>query len=736
MYLFNFISFILFTGKLAFAELHFPAEHHLSNIRQLTFGGQNAEGYFSFDGNWLTFQAAGIEEYGTSCDQIYKLDLTISPEKQIPQRISTGIGACTCSYFYPDNRHMIYAGTFQHANFTSSINLESCPTKTCQTQRAKTDPRLRHLCNTSYTWDLFPEYDIFKVNEFGTIISRLTDTVGYDAEGAVSPDGQKIVFTSLRSGDPEIWIMNSDGTEPKQLTNELGYDGGPFFSPDGSKIVFRASRPNTSEKIQIYKDLLSYNLVSPLEMELYTINIDGSGLRQVTSLGGSNWAPFYMPDNYHIIFSSNFNETGGHFGAFNLYMIDEMGKNVERVTFNEGGFDAFPMFDRTGRRLVWGSSRNGRSRSDLNLFIADWHNNYSMETGNKIKEENVSILNMTNKTIKKNYPTKIEQLTTNDINMAASFSLNDKRVIYEGYGTNLYNTTCEQVFDLDLTNTSRRIRRLSAGIGATRSPTYISDNNIMIYASNILTADRSTLNNCPQRACTNVRRLWIEEICKRSYILDLYPDFELIKVNKYGNFIQRLTNTSGYDGEVSVSSDGKHIIFTSRRNGDPNLWTMDIDGKNAKQITTVIGYEGGAKFSPDGRFIVFHASRPTSVIQLIKYSWLLWQYNAVELVNTQIFVMHRDGSSLRQLTKSGTNLWPAFLGNKRILFASNGISKNDTFNIFAMNIDGSELEQITNDHDYMNFYPAISHDGLKLLWSRSTIDARQSNLYLASIGKI
>ncbi|VDN88924.1 unnamed protein product [Brugia pahangi] len=113
--------------------------------------------------------------------------------------------------------------------------------------------------------------------------------------------------------------------------NELGYDGGPFFSPDGSKIVFRASRPNTTEGIQTYKDLLSYNLVSPLEMELYTINVDGSGLKKVTSLGGSNWAPFYMPDNRHIIFSSNFNETGGHFGAFNLYMIDEAGGDVERV---------------------------------------------------------------------------------------------------------------------------------------------------------------------------------------------------------------------------------------------------------------------------------------------------------------------------------------------------------------------------------------------------------------------
>ncbi|VBB27600.1 unnamed protein product [Acanthocheilonema viteae] len=729
MHIFNIIPFFLLTGATTFAKLHFPAEHHLSNIRQLTFGGQNAEGYFSFDGKWLTFQATGIPEYGTSCDQIYKLDLTVPPEKQFPQRISTGIGACTCSYFYPDNRHMIYAGTFQHANFTSSMNIESCPMKTCQTQRAKTDPRLRHLCNTSYTWDLFPEYDIFKVNEFGTVIQRLTDTVGYDAEGAVSPDGQKIVFTSLRSGDPEIWIMNSDGTEPKQLTNELGYDGGPFFSPDGSKIVFRASRPNTSDEIQTYKDLLSYNLVSPLQMELYTINIDGSGLRKVTSLGGSNWAPFYMPDNHHIIFSSNFNETGGHFGAFNLYMINEEGGNVERITFNEGGFDAFPMFDRTGRRLVWGSSRNGRSRSELNLFIADWHDTYTMKIGNDIKEENLTLPNFWE--MEKNFPKKIEQLTKDDINMAGSFSFDDKRVIYEGYGTHLYDTVCEQVFDLSLISATRRIRRLSTGIGATRSPIYVSDGDIILYASNVLTANRSTLNSCPRRACSDTRQSWIKEICKLSHILDLYPDFELIKVNKYGNFIQRLTNTPGYDGDASISSDERHIIFTSRRAGDPDLWTIDMNGKNAKQMTKTTGYEGGAAFSPDGRFIVFHASRPRSPIQLVKYYW----YNAVELADTQIFLMHSDGSGLRQLTRNGTNLWPTFLSNKRILFSSNGILADGTFNIFAVNIDGSQLEQITTDRDYDNFHPAISHDGMKLLWSRNTTDDGQMNLYLALIGK-
>lgn len=713
-------------SAIANAQIHFPGEYHLENIRQLTFGGQNAEGYFSFDGNWLTFQAAGIPEYGTSCDQIYKLDLTVPPEKQIPQRISTGIGVCTCSYFYPDNRHLIYAGTFHHANFSSTVTLESCPEKACQSERAKTDLHLRHLCNTSYTWDLFSEYDIFKVNEFGMVISRLTDTPGYDAEGVVSPDGQHIVFTSLRSGDPEIWIMKSDGTEPKQLTHELGYDGGPFFSPDGTKIVFRSSRPKTDEEIQKYKDLLSYNLVSPLEMELYTINIDGTNMRKITSLGGANWAPFYMPDNHRIIFSSNFNQSK-HFGAFNLYVVDETGGNVERVTFNEGGFDAFPMFDRSGHRLVWGSSRNGRSKYDLNLFIAEWRESFTEWN----REAKITIPDSSQMKMEREKLRKIEQLTAKDFNIAPSFSLNDKRVLYEGYGEKLYGGACEQIFDLDLI--SRRMRRLSAGIGTTRSASYLPNADgifEVVYASNVLASNRSSLHTCPQRACTNPTQSWIKEICKQSYVLDLYPDFDLIKVNRYGNFIRRLTNTSDYDGDGNVSAKGNQIVFTSMRSGDPNLWILETEGNNVKQLTNITGYEGGAKFSNDGQFIVFHANYPTSAIEIAKYSWLLLEYHAVQLKNTQIYLMNSDGSGLKQLTKTGTNLWPAFWNSKKIVFSSKDNSENGTFNIFIVNLDGSGLKQITFDRTFMNLYPTYSHSGDKFLWSRSS-DTGELNLYLA-----
>uniref|UniRef100_A0A0K0FLM1 EGF-like domain-containing protein n=1 Tax=Strongyloides venezuelensis TaxID=75913 RepID=A0A0K0FLM1_STRVS len=356
---------------------HYPGEVHLGNITQLTFGGENAEGYFSFDDKKMTYQATGPKNYGTKCDQIYQLDLTKDQKTHFPKKISTGLGVCTCSYFLNDNQTTLYAGTFASVQMNASVPGDTCPYKMCESPLVNSDPVLKGLCGPQYyTWDIYPEFDIFIVNKYGKLIQQLTNTSGYDAEAVLSPDGSKIAFTSMRTGDLELFTMNVDGTDLRQITYDLGYDGGSFFSPDGTKLVFRASRPKTTEEVKLYKTLLRYNMVEPVAMELFVVNVDGTNLRQITHLGGSNWAPYYLNDNKRIIFSSDFNATEG-FSSFDLYVINDDGTGLEHVTKDPYNFNAFPMMNYEGTKIVWGSSRNApfpttKDDAQINLFLADW----------------------------------------------------------------------------------------------------------------------------------------------------------------------------------------------------------------------------------------------------------------------------------------------------------------------------------------------------------------------------
>ncbi len=328
-------------------SLIFPEEKHFKSMRQITFGGDNAEAYWSFDDQQLIFQSNN-KNWGVSCDQMFLMNVTDSFKDKIPPMISTGKGRTTCAYFLPDNKHFIYASTH--------LGGEACP----ETPMKK---------DGKYIWPIYDSYDIFVADLQGNIIKQLTHEKGYDAEATVSPKGDKIVFTSTRNGDIDLYTMNLDGSDVKQITFELGYDGGAFFSPDGTKIIFRSSRPKTKQEIKEYKELLAEGLVEPTSMELYICNADGSNLKRLTNLGNANWSPFFLPSGKKILFSSNFESERGF--PFNLYMIDIDGKNLERITHGET-FDAFPVFSNDGKHLVFSSNRNNGGGHDTNLFIAEW----------------------------------------------------------------------------------------------------------------------------------------------------------------------------------------------------------------------------------------------------------------------------------------------------------------------------------------------------------------------------
>jgi Tol biopolymer transport system component len=354
-----FLGLLMFMPVLGFCQesksfnketlLYEGEEKHLSNVRQLTFGGDNAEAYFSFDGGKITYQMRNKEK-GMDCDQIYYFDLANSNTKDFPPSlISTGNGRTTCSYFLPGDSLILYASTH--------LGNKECPK----------DPERRP--DGKYVWAIYSDFDIFIADLKGNIKNQLTNNPGYDAEATVSPDGKKIVFTSIRSGDLELYTMDVNGKNVKQVTNQLGYDGGAFFSPDSKHLIFRSSRPTTAEEIKEYNDLLKEGLVMPTKMSLYTCDVDGKNLRKITDLPNASWAPFFHPSGKKVIFATNYKATRGL--PFNLVMVDLDGTNIEQIT-SDSMFDAFPMFSPDGKKIIFSSNRNNNGSRDTNLFIADW----------------------------------------------------------------------------------------------------------------------------------------------------------------------------------------------------------------------------------------------------------------------------------------------------------------------------------------------------------------------------
>jgi TolB protein len=323
-------------------NLAVEGERHLKNIKQLTFGGENAEAYFSFDGKQLIFQS---KRDGRPCDQIYSMNIDGSNLHMV----SNGEGRTTCSYFFKGGKKVLYASTFG--------GKKECPPPADYSR--------------GYVWAIYSDYDIYTATPDGKNIKNLTNSPGYDAEATISPNGKKIVFTSERDGDLELYSMDIDGNHIKRLTNELGYDGGAFYSPDNKMIVYRGSHPSDPKLIERDKQFLKEHMIVPITFEVWTMNADGSNKRQVTHLNAASFAPFFTPDGKRIIFCTNYFATDPKRRNFDLALINLDGTGLERVTYNES-FDGFPMFSPDGKKLAFASNRNDAKPGDTNVFIADW----------------------------------------------------------------------------------------------------------------------------------------------------------------------------------------------------------------------------------------------------------------------------------------------------------------------------------------------------------------------------
>lgn len=338
------LRFLLASALMSSAVFHptglAQVSQRVSNLRQITSGGQNAEAYWSPEGKKLVFQST---RDGAQCDQIYVMDA----DGQNLKRVSSGAGATTCGYFLPDGKHVLYASTHEGGT--------ACPPRP---DRSK-----------GYMWAVPPVYDIYVASLDGKIVRKLTQAPGYDAEATVNWARKSIVFTSKASGDLDLWSMKLDGQEKKRLTSTPGYDGGAFLSRDGKKVVWRAHHPQAGPDLARYQDLLGQSLTAPMKMELFVANSDGSAAKQITNFGCASFAPQFTPDGKRIIFASNKNKCDSR--EFELFLIDVDGGNVEQVT-NFGGFTSFPDFSPDGKQIVFTSSHGAKSPYEFNIFVADW----------------------------------------------------------------------------------------------------------------------------------------------------------------------------------------------------------------------------------------------------------------------------------------------------------------------------------------------------------------------------
>ncbi|MDF1839343.1 MAG: peptidase M28, partial [Planctomycetota bacterium] len=309
---------------------------------------------------------------------------------------------------------------------------------------------------------------------------------------------------------------------------------------------------------------------------------------------------------------------------------------------------------------------------------------------------------------------RLWQLTTSGENAEAYWSFDGTRLSLQRKGEGM---NCDRIY---ATGDDGQLVEVSNGKGTTTCAYFTPDDQSVIYAST-----HGLQNECPPSPDHSMGYVWA-----------LHPEFEIYSKNLTTGNVTTLVEGPGYDAEATVSPMGDRFVFTSTRSGDIELWTAKMDGTDLFQVTDEPGYDGGAFYSHDGEWLIFRStdfSAEKRDEEIAAYMGLL-KKNMVRPSRMELVLIKADGTERSQVTNLGkANFAPSFYpDDKRIIFSSNHHDKNRpamNFDIFACDLDGGNLEQITfyNSGErgkQFDSFPLFSPNGKYLAFSSNRGDSK------------
>ena len=514
--------------------------------------------------------------------------------------------------------------------------------------------------------------DIYRVRTDGTGLEQLTSNQGFNDAAALSPDGTRLAFVSTRgSGSVNIWILDMKTRKARALTNTAGpnADFRPSWSPDGKWIAFSSDR-NTEADRHVKIDHAKGRWEHLLAASLYVIDIQGKGLRRLTTAGKFAGSPKWSPDGKRIVYyelpvEDTFAARGFGSPASQIVSIDVVTGDRKEHTSGPG-MKVSPQFLTADRIGYVAKEPNGHG----GLAFTTGERGPDTGTRNPSWSADGKLL-VYDKFI---YASRQSQPMFSkdpefDLRHSAEFPAVSRRgeVAMTPFGEIVAGPRLNEV-SLSLTDVDGRNKKVvfADKAGAAFAPAWSPDGQWIAFGMGSFFLDRDSK---PARLImvhadgSGKRELTSGPV--NSGFPSWSPDgkrivYRIWSAQEHGLRILNLedgstaTLTSDYDNFPMWSPNGDRIAFTRTSKNAFDIFTVRPDGTDLEQLTNAPGNDAHCAWSPDGRNIIFSSSR-------LGFRDEAPLYDGAPQPYAELFVMQADGSNQRPITEDkweqGTPAW-------------------------------------------------------------------------------